>query len=87
MRFAFFYASREDKVRRLLSRGKSEKDAQELVDTVDRERAGFIEKYFHVAWPDRAVYHVMINTAVGDETVVQTIVNFMKSFDAKTNAT
>jgi len=81
----FLYAPRENKVRRLLARGKSEKDAQELVDTVDRERAGFIEKYFHVAWPDRAVYHVMINTAVGDETVVRTIVNFMKAFDSKDN--
>jgi cytidylate kinase len=79
----FLYAPREDKVRRLLSRGKSERDAQELVDTVDRERAGFLEKYFHVVWPDRAVYHVMINTAVGDEAVVQTIVNCMKSFDSK----
>ena len=79
----FLYAPREDKVRRVLSRGKSEKDAQELVDTVDRERASFIEKYFHVVWPDRAVYHVMINTAIGDETVVQTIVDFMKSFDSK----
>jgi cytidylate kinase len=78
----FLYAPRENKVRRLLSRGKSEKEAQELVDTVDRERAGFIEKYFHVAWPDRSVYHVMINTAVGDDTVVQTIVNFMKSCDS-----
>ena len=82
----FLYAPREDKVRRLLSRGKSEKDALELVDTVDRERAGYIEKYFHVVWPDRAVYHVMINTAVGDDAVVQTIVNCMKSFDAKSNA-
>jgi cytidylate kinase len=81
----FLYAPREDKVRRLLARGKSEKDALELVDTVDRERAGYIEKYFHVVWPDRAVYHVMINTAVGDETVVQTIVNCMKSFDSKSN--
>ena len=79
----FLYAPRENKVRRLLSRGKSEKEAQELVDTVDRERAGFIEKYFHVAWPDRAVYHLMLNTAVGDETVVQTIVDFMKTFDSK----
>jgi len=81
----FLYAPRENKVRRLLSRGKSEKDAQELVDTVDRERAGFIEKYFHVDWPDRAVYHIMINTAAGDETVVQAIVNFMKACDAKNN--
>ena len=79
----FLYAPREDKVRRLLSRGKTEKEAQERVDTVDRERAGFIEKYFHVAWPDRAVYHAMINTAIGDEIVVQTVVNIMKTFDAK----
>jgi cytidylate kinase len=81
----FLYAPREDKVRRLLSRGKSEREAVELVDTVDRERAGFIEKYFHVEWPDRAVYHVMINTGVGDETVVQTVVNCMKAFTPKSN--
>lgn len=79
----FLYAPREDKVRRLLSRGKSEKEAHELVDTVDRERAGFLEKYFHVVWPDRAVYHVMLNTAAGDEAVVETVVNCMKSFDSK----
>jgi cytidylate kinase len=79
----FLYAPREDKVRRLLSRGKNDKEAQELVDTVDRERADFIEKYFNVEWPHRSVYHAMINTAIGDETVVQTIVNIMKTFDAK----
>ncbi len=79
----FLYAPRDEKVKRLLARGKSEREAQDLVDTVDRERAGFLEKYFHVAWPDRAVYHVMINTSVGDETVVQTIVNFMKAVDSE----
>lgn len=79
----FLYAPTEEKVRRLLSRGKSEREARELVDTVDRERAGFLEKYFHVVWPDRPVYHLMINTVVGDETVVQTIVNFMKSLGLK----
>src|ERR1700726_3928472 len=62
----FLYAPREDKVRRLLARGKSDKEAQQLVDTVDRERADFIQKYFHVEWPDRAIYHTKINTAIGD---------------------
>jgi cytidylate kinase len=79
----FLYAPRENKVRRLLARGKSEKEAQELVDTVDRERVDFIQKYFHVEWPDRAVYHTMINTAIGDEAVVHIILGFMKTFDAK----
>jgi cytidylate kinase len=80
----FLYAPREDKVRRLLSRGKTEKEANERVDTVDRERTAFIDKYFHVEWPDRSVYHAMINTAIGDEAVVQTVVNIMKAFDSKT---
>ena len=78
----FLYAQREDKVRRLLSRGKSEQEAQELVDTVDLERANFIEKYFKVEWPSRSVYHTMINTSVGDETVVQTILDLVKTLDS-----
>ena len=77
----FLYAPREAKVRRLLARGKSEKDAEQLVDSVDRERADFIQKYFRVEWPDRPLYHAMINTAIGDEGVVHMILEFMKIFD------
>jgi cytidylate kinase len=79
----FLYAPRENKVRRLLARGKSQNEAQQLVDTVDRERADFIQKYFHVEWPDRAIYHTMINTAIGDQTVVQMILDLMKVVDAR----
>jgi cytidylate kinase len=77
----FLYAPREDKVRRLLARGKSEEDAQQLVDSVDQERSDFIQKYFHVEWPNRAIYHAMINTALGDEAVVHVILDFMKTLD------
>ena len=80
----FLYASREDKVRRLQARGKTEKEAHERVDTVDRERVEFIQKYFHVEWPDRTAYHAMINTATGDECVAHMILDFMKTLDAKT---
>ncbi len=79
----FLYAPREDKVRRLLARGKSEKEARELVDTVDQERVDFIQKYFNVEWPNRAIYHTMINTAIGDEAVVYAILDFIKTLDAK----
>jgi cytidylate kinase len=82
----FLYAPRENKVRRLLTRGKSEQEAEELVDTVDLERAAFIDKYFKVEWPSRSVYHAMINTAIGDETVVKTIVDVMKALDSQTTA-
>jgi len=81
----FLYAPREDKVRRLLARGKNESEAQQLVDTVDQERADFIRKYFNVEWPDRAIYHSMINTAIGDEAVIRMILDLMKTVDgAKT---
>jgi cytidylate kinase len=78
----FLYAPREEKVRRLLARGKSEKEAQQLVDTVDRERVDFIQKYFRVEWPDRSAYHTMINTAIGEKAVTHMILDFMKTLDA-----
>lgn len=72
----FLYAPREDKVHRLISEGHSQSEANALVDTVDRERAAFIKNYFHAQWPNRPVYHAMLNTAAGDETVIQAILTF-----------
>ena len=74
----FLYASRGEKLRRLIAEGKTEADAEVLVDTVDRERAAFIKRYFHVDWPDRSVYHAMLNTAAGDDTVIQVILSFFQ---------
>jgi hypothetical protein len=73
-------------VRRLLARGKSENEAEELVDTVDQERADFIQKYFRVQWPDRAVYHAMINTAIGDAAVVHMVLDFMNALDTSVSS-
>ena len=77
----FLYAAREDKVRRVMAGGKTESEAQELVDTVDRDRVDFIQRYFDVEWPTRSLYHIMLNTSVGEEIVVQTILQFMKTIE------
>ena len=82
----FLYAPREDKVRRLMARGKSADESEHLVDTIDRERADFIQKYFHVEWPDRAIYHAMINTAIGDEAVGHLILDIMETLDRRITA-
>lgn len=79
----FLYAPREHKVRRLLARGKSEKEAEELVDSVDRERADFIQKYFNAEWPDRPVYHSMLNTAIGDECVANMILTLVQTYETR----
>jgi hypothetical protein len=39
-----------------------------------------------VEWPDRAIYHTMINTAIGDQAVIRMILDFMKSLAAKITA-
>jgi hypothetical protein len=65
-------------VRRLIAEGNTPQHAEALVDTVDRERAAFIRNYFHVEWPNLPVYHAMINTMAGDDTVVNAILSFFK---------
>jgi cytidylate kinase len=82
----FLYAPREDKLRRLVARGKSRKDAEQLVDTVDRERTDFLRKYFRVEWPDRAVYHTMVNTAIGEQAVLEIILDLAKTLHAGASA-
>src|SRR5690242_16377698 len=68
----FLYAPRAEKLRRVENQGTKPRDAEDLVDTVDRERAEFIKRYFNADWPTRALYHLMINTAIGDESVIST---------------
>jgi len=77
----FLFATPEDKVRRLMAGGKSQAEAQELVDTVDRDRMDFIQRYFHVEWPTRSAYHVMLNTGIGEEMVVNAIQAFIKTLE------
>ncbi len=69
----FVYAPFEERVRRLKLRKKSEQEAIELAETVDRDRAIFIKKYFHVDWPERHRFHLMVNSGVGEDTAVEII--------------
>ena len=69
----FTYAPVDEKIRRLKSIGKSDKEALQLIDEIDRERASFIRHYFHAEWPHRPLYNLMINTKFGDEHVVEMI--------------
>jgi cytidylate kinase len=71
----FVYAPPEHKVQRLIHSGTEPRKAASLVETVDSERADFIMKYFGKEWPSRRLYHLMINSRVGDEAAVRTILS------------
>ncbi|MCU1286614.1 MAG: hypothetical protein JWO13_2964 [Acidobacteriales bacterium] len=78
----FVYAPREDKVKRVMSLGKTEAEAVELVDTIDEERRAFIKRYFGKEWPTRHLYNMMINSSMGEDYVVETILNSIHSYSA-----
>jgi cytidylate kinase len=77
----FLYAPYAVKLQRLLELGKSEKEAEELLNTIDRDRITFVKRYFDADWPTRCLYHLMINTAVGNENVISTVLSTMRSLE------
>jgi cytidylate kinase len=79
----FLYAPRAEKIRRIVADGQSEAEAQERVESVDRERIAFIKHYFGADWPTRALYHMMINTMIGNDEVITTILDTMHRLEAK----
>ncbi len=84
----FLYAPRADKIRRLIDDGRfGEEEAGEMVDTVDRERIAYVKHYFNADWPTRSLYHVMINTAVGNSAVIETILHTMHLVAGRPKAT
>ena len=83
----FLYAPRAEKIRRSIADGNSRTDAEDMVDSVDRERAAYIKHYFNADWPTRSLYHVMLNTAVGNEPVIQAILDTMRLVEGQPMAT
>jgi cytidylate kinase len=82
----FLYAPREEKVRRLMSDGVCEKDVGRLVDTIDHDRTAFVDRYFHMPWPNRPLYHAMLNTAAGDDLVIQMILILKETLERQSES-
>jgi cytidylate kinase len=83
----FLYAPRAEKMRRTIADGHSQQEAEDLVDSVDRERIAYVKHYFNADWPTRSLYHMMLNTAVGNEPVVKTILETMHLVEGRPKAT
>ncbi len=73
----FLYAPYQDKLNRVTGMGKSSKEAEDLVASVDAERAAFVKKYYGKQWPTRELYHAMLNTALGTDNVIKLILTEM----------
>jgi cytidylate kinase len=81
----FVYAPFDEKVRRLQLEQKSETEAVHLAESVDRDRAAFIKQHFGVEWPARHFFHLMVNSTIGEDAAVRTIVDVLAAVpDTKT---
>ena len=77
----FLYASRDHKIRRLISRGETQDKAIELIDTTDKARAAFVRQYLGLKWPERHMYHVMFNTEMGESCTATMLVECFQQFE------
>jgi len=74
----FIYAPYDEKLRRLRAMGKSDEEAEDLLEHVDSDRAAFVHRYYGKSWPQRDLYHMMINSVVGDEAVIELVTHQME---------
>ena len=78
----FLYASREFRFRRVLKRvGGNRDEAVELVDSVDEDRKKFVKHHLGYEWPNRHLFHAMINTEVGDDQAVESILHILETLN------
>lgn len=77
----FLYAPRDFKIGRVQALvGGDHAKAAQMVESVDQGRAEFIKHYFGRDWPNRHLYHMMLNTIVGLDATVDLILHTMNTF-------
>jgi cytidylate kinase len=80
----FIFAPHEEKLQRLLRLGKAEEEAEDLLEHVDEDRAAFVKRYYGKNWPQRDLYHLMINSKIGDDAVLDLIFHELEILNRQT---
>jgi len=75
----FVYAPWAQKVARICDRLPGEKDVEEVIRSMDRQRADYIRTYFRCNWKDPHLYHLMICSELGEDVVQSQIIEALAS--------
>ena len=76
----FLYASRDYKIRKLISRGATQNSAIEQIDTTDEARAAFVRQYLGLKWPEPQLYDAMFNTEMGESSTAAMVLQCVRQF-------
>ncbi|MBV8830677.1 MAG: cytidylate kinase family protein, partial [Acidobacteriaceae bacterium] len=82
----FLYASRDYKIHRLISKGATQDNAIEQIDTTDKARASFVQQYLGLKWPEPELYHAMFNTEMGESCTATMLIECVQQFERETEA-
>lgn len=77
----FLYASRDYKIRRLISMGATENKAIEEVDTTDEARAAFVRQYLGLKWPEPHLYNAMFSAEMGESRTAGMLIQCVQEFE------
>jgi len=69
----FVYGRREERVERLRGRLAAGTDALAALEATDRERAAYVRRHYGHDWLDPRLYHLMINSTLGEEAAAAAI--------------
>ena len=71
----FVYGSRRERLKRIQPRFSNPADCEAALDEFDRTRAAYVRRYHKCDWAHRRLYHLMINSDVGIDRTVATILD------------
>jgi cytidylate kinase len=77
----FLFAPRSYKLQHALARLHDEAEANRCLDMIGRDHAAFLKHYYGGKWQAPHLFHLMLNTAVGCDLVVDTICQFKAALD------
>ncbi len=75
----FVYAPWAERVARIRQRLPDQKNVDDLIHSMDRQRADYIRTYFQYNWMDPHLYHLMICSGLGEDVVESQITEALAS--------
>jgi hypothetical protein len=75
----FVYAPWAERVARIRQRLPDQKNVDDLIHSMDRQRADYIRTYFQYNWMDPHLYHLMISSGLGEDVVESQITGALAS--------
>ncbi|MEJ2009468.1 MAG: cytidylate kinase-like family protein [Acidobacteriota bacterium] len=67
------FGPHHERIQRLRERLAPRTDVERVMEEMDRRRAAYIHRFFGEDWKDRRLYHLVISSGLGLETVTNTI--------------